>query len=119
LLEIEKIFNKIELNTHYGEMKIEGFSNGVEYITLNSNYSDFTLVFDEEKLYNLEIICNDKTRINYPDNLLTKKESPVEIEDEEMIKIECKLGKLVNTSIPIKIQTKSGTIDLKSKKNNL
>lgn len=111
--EIDQLSGNVDMKTHYGDLTIKGFSDEIEFIKLNSDYTDFNFYFDEERLYEIELLCNKKTSITYPAILLTKKET--QLEEDEQIRVECKIGKLVLPSIPININTQAGSIYLKSK----
>jgi hypothetical protein len=53
--KIEKISKEINITTRYGSFNADMIERGIELITLNSNYSDISLIFDPSVSYNLDI----------------------------------------------------------------
>lgn len=108
-LEVDEISDNIELRSHYGGMNIRKMTSDFNFITLNSNYSDINIYLNGDKLYELEIVFDDKTQLSLPSTMLTKTETVIN-ESDKQSKIEGKAGMVGGQSVPINIRTSAGKV---------
>jgi hypothetical protein len=54
-IRIEEVLKEINMVTKYGDLDAEFIGRGIEIVTLNSDFTDISLSFDESVSYNLDI----------------------------------------------------------------
>jgi len=54
-IRIEEVLKEINMVTKYGDLDAEFIGSGIEIVTLNSDFTDISLSFDESVSYNLDI----------------------------------------------------------------
>lgn len=114
LIELEQLNSKFNLTTKYGDIDVLSFSDEVESFAIWSNDTDLTLHFTDAKQYKLDITVNDRTEVMYSADI--KNISSKEIEgEEELIKVDCIIGSNEELIIPLKINSRAGSLSLKLK----
>lgn len=111
-LNITEIQDNLEMKLYYGIFSVDRLGNSLDYLTLNSQYSDITLTLRKETGHDVSITYNDRTQITWPSIPFEKTESVVSAEDK-IKKAEFHLGPNVINSIPITLRTNAGKVYLK------
>ncbi len=106
------ISESLDLKIHYGDLIVKNLPASLIHFIIQASYTDITLHLNEKEYYDVEIIRNEKTRVSYLTELLVKKETPMNGE-EELIQVSCKIGKMSTKAIPLKIKSNAGKILLK------
>ena len=114
LIELDLLSYKFNLITKYGDIDIKSFSNDVESFKIKSNDTDITLHFIDNKQYKLDITVNDRTDVMYSADIknITSKELGG---DENLIEVKCIVGTDESQVIPVKMDSRAGSISLKLK----
>ena len=114
LIELDLLSYKFNLTTKYGDIDIKRFSNDVESFKIKSNDTDITLHFIDNKQYKLDITVNDRTDVMYSADIknITSKELGG---DENLIEVKCIVGTDESQVIPVKMDSRAGSISLRLK----
>ncbi len=114
LIDLDLLSYKFNLITKYGDIDIKSFSNDVESFKIKSNDTDITLHFIDNKQYKLDITVNDRTDVMYSADIknITSKELGG---DENLIEVKCIVGTDESQVIPVKMDSRAGSISLKLK----
>ena len=114
IIELDLLSYKFNLTTKYGDIDIKSFSNDVESFKIKSNDTDITLHFIDNKQYKLDITVNDRTDVMYSADIknITSKELGG---DENLIEVKCIVGTDESQVIPVKMDSRAGSISLRLK----
>lgn len=114
LIEIDRLLNNFSLTSKYGDIEIKSFVDGTKTFNLTSENTDITLHFQDEKKYKMDILVNSDTEVLYSaeiENITSK-----DIEgSEKLIQVNCTVGSSKTQIVPIKIDSRGGSLSLKLK----
>jgi len=110
-LSLDKVSSKINLKTNYGDIKIMDVSEAFLRMDFSSQNSDVTLYLDEDHLFDMEIIRDDRSEVISSMDIISKSEVPVE-GVEKTYKATLTAGKQGKPRIPVAINLKSGKLFL-------
>jgi len=108
--KLNKLSKKINLSTRYGSFNADLIDRGFDDISINSNYSDISLTFDQASSYNLDIRHTNAFLV-LPDKSI-KSEEKVLNEDKKEILTTGTVGKNT-TKTSVKIEATRGNIYIK------
>lgn len=111
-LDIREITGKIDLITKYGELEIKELSPDIDFVSIDSEFSDIIFPIDPERYYDIGILHNGKSEIILPQSTLTKKVTVVN-QEEGISKLELKVGTLQINEVPVSIKASAGKIELR------
>ncbi len=113
-IDINKARKLFDLNTKYGDVDVKAFSDEFTSFNIKTHDSDITLHFTDDKQYNLDIIVDNETQIYYSSEIKNIKST--ELKDEEnLIQVDCIVGNNTQKTIPLKINSRAGSLSLKRK----
>ena len=67
-LSIENLNGDLILNTNYGDLRIDSWGKDFTLMNLTADYTDVSMICDENFKYSFETYYNRKTRMIYPTN---------------------------------------------------
>jgi len=108
--KLNNLKNKVNLTTRYGSFNADLIDKGFDDVSINSNYSDISLSFDQGSSYNLDIRHTNAFLV-LPDKNI-KSEEKVLNQDKKEILTTGSVGKNT-TKTTVKIEATRGNIYLK------
>jgi hypothetical protein len=114
LIEVDAIDQKVGLNTTYGDLDLKSFTNNTESIGIKSENTDIILHFTDSKVYEMEFVVDEKTQVMYSTDITDIVSSNRE-DDKELIDVKCTVGTDKSMVVPVKLDSRGGTISLKLK----
>ncbi|MEJ2594601.1 MAG: hypothetical protein P8100_05635 [bacterium] len=114
LLELEEVAESLVLNAKYGDIDISGFSDKLQSFSIWTNDTDLTLHFTDDKQYEMDIKVDDRTQVLYSADItnITSRELGGE---DNLIQVDCIVGKDKKLSKRLEINANGGSISLKLK----
>lgn len=114
LVEIDELDQKFNLTTKYGDVDVKYFTDNAESFKIDANDTDITLHFIDSKYYLLDAKVDAGTEVMYSADIknITSKELGG---DEKLIQVDCVVGTNKNLTIPLKINSRAGSLSLKLK----
>ena len=113
-IEMDKITELLDLNTKYGDVEVNRFSDEVTAFNLKTNDTDVILHFTDDKQYNLEMVVDGQTEVYYSSGIKNIKSSDLKGE-EKLIQVNCVIGDNKRQVIPLTINSRAGSLSLKLK----
>ena len=110
-LNLDYVNSRINLKTSYGDLKLLQVAPAFVRMDIHSQYSDVTVYYDEERLYEFDITRDDRSQVIAPATVLSKKEDPV-AGMEKTFRAVITSGNINKSKVPIIINIKSGKIYL-------
>lgn len=114
LMEIDELGTKISLTAKYGDIQIKKFSNQVNSFKINSDNTDITLHFTDDKFYKMSFTVDEKTEVMYSADIKNIKSSEPQ-GDEKLISVKAHVGNETSKMVPVNLDCRGGTIALKLK----
>ncbi len=112
--KIERITQKVDLKTNYGDIRVEGFGDDNQACTLNSTYTDINLYLERHLNYKLDISYTDRTVLSYPSGIDTPEVENVN-GDKARKRVSFSVGDSGFEAIPVRINATDGNIFLRMK----
>ncbi len=114
LLELEELTQTLVLNSKYGDIDISGFSDKLRSFSLWTNDTDLTLHFTDDKQYVMDMKVDDRTQVLYSADItnITSRELGGE---DNLIQVDCIVGKNKSLSKLLEISANGGSVSLKLK----
>ena len=114
MLELEELNGPVILNTKYGDVEINRFSDAVKSVNIWSDDTDLTLHFIDDKQYVLDIRVDERTQVMYSAEIQQISTKELGGEDN-LIQVDCVIGKDRTRKVPVEINSRGGTLSLKLK----
>lgn len=114
LIEADVVDQRISFNMSYGDIDLKSFSDQLEGIDIKSENTDIILHFTDPKQYEMDIIVDDRTQVMYSADI-TNIISHQQEKGEKLIEVKCIVGNNSSQIVPVKLDSRGGTISLKLK----
>lgn len=114
LIEIDQLKKSLNLTTKYGDLEVKSFADGTKSLNVNSQDTDITLHFPDEKKYKMDILVNGDTEVLYSAEIKNITSKDLE-GSEKLIQVDCTVGTSKTKVVPIKIDSRGGSLSLKLK----
>ncbi len=114
LIEADLVDEKVSLTTKYGDVDLMSFSDNVEKININSENTDVILHFTDPKQYDMDFLIDKDTQVMYSADITNIISRQLE-GGEKLIEVKCIVGNNSSQIVPVKLDSRGGTISLKLK----
>ncbi len=113
-VELDLIGEAFDFSSKYGDLKIKSFGYNCSSFKLKTDDTDVTLIFADDKQYNLSILIDEDTKVYYSSTITDIKSKDIE-GDEKKIEVDCRIGDNKQQVLPMSIESLSGSLSLKRK----
>lgn len=116
LVDLELLNSKLDLSMRYGDIDLKNFGDQVNSFNLKTDDTDIILHFTDDKFYDMDIIVNERTKVMYSADITNISSKETETKDKEkLIRVKCQTGVDRSKTIPVKVDSRAGTLSLKLK----
>jgi DUF4097 and DUF4098 domain-containing protein YvlB len=110
-INLDNVNTKVNLKTSYGDFKLLQVSPEFLRMDLASQYTDLTIYFDQEHLFEFDITRDDRSQVVVPASVISNKEEPVAGMEKTFRSVSI-AGNPGKQKVPVMINIKSGKVYL-------